>query len=91
MVGGPDRDGTDAPEAWRDMLDSLEAALTVAEAHDVTLGFEPEHNNVTGRGYMSEAAGAVLDRADERWAWPPKPSTARRGSRVSRRRPGRRR
>jgi sugar phosphate isomerase/epimerase len=34
------------PEAWRDMLASVEAALAVAEAHDVTLAFEPEHNNV---------------------------------------------
>jgi sugar phosphate isomerase/epimerase len=34
------------PQAWRDMLASIEAALTVAEAHDVTLAFEPEHNNV---------------------------------------------
>lgn len=34
------------PEAWRDMRASIEAALVAAEAHDVTLGFEPEHNNV---------------------------------------------
>ena len=32
--------------AWRDMLNSVEAALTSAEPHDVTLAFEPEHNNV---------------------------------------------
>jgi sugar phosphate isomerase/epimerase len=34
------------PEAWRDMLECLEDALTVAEEHAVTLAFEPEHNNV---------------------------------------------
>jgi len=28
------------------MLNSVEAALTSAEPHDVTLAFEPEHNNV---------------------------------------------
>jgi sugar phosphate isomerase/epimerase len=44
------------PEAWRDMLASVEAALTLAEAHGVTLAFEPEHNNVVD----SAAAGRRL-------------------------------
>jgi sugar phosphate isomerase/epimerase len=44
------------PEAWRDMLESVAAALAVADAHDVTLGFEPEHNNVVD----SAAAGRRL-------------------------------
>jgi sugar phosphate isomerase/epimerase len=44
------------PEAWRDMLAGLEAALTAAEAHEVTLAFEPEHNNVV----HSAAAGRRL-------------------------------
>jgi sugar phosphate isomerase/epimerase len=43
-------------EAWRDMLAGVEAALGVAEAHDVTLAFEPEHNNVVD----SAAAGRRL-------------------------------
>ena len=34
------------PEAWRDLVDSLRAALDLAEAHDVTLAFEPEVSNV---------------------------------------------
>jgi sugar phosphate isomerase/epimerase len=34
------------PEAWRDMRASVEAALGAAETHGVTLGFEPEHNNI---------------------------------------------
>ena len=33
-------------EAWWDMLASIEAALTSAEAHDLTLAFEPEHNTI---------------------------------------------
>jgi sugar phosphate isomerase/epimerase len=39
----PDND-TDA--AWRDLRESMERALEVAEAHDVTLAIEPEHANV---------------------------------------------
>lgn len=34
------------PEAWRDLLDSMEGALEIAEASDVVLAFEPEINNV---------------------------------------------
>ena len=34
------------PEAWRDLLASMEQAVRVAEAHEVTLAFEPEVNNV---------------------------------------------
>jgi len=44
------------PEAWRDMLASVEAALALAEPHGVTLAFEPEHNNVVD----SAAAGRRL-------------------------------
>jgi sugar phosphate isomerase/epimerase len=48
--------GNRTPEAWRDMLECLEDALTVAEDHGVTLAFEPEHNNVVD----SAAAGRRL-------------------------------
>ena len=34
------------PEAWHDMLESMEQALQVAEEYDVTLAFEPEVSNV---------------------------------------------
>lgn len=34
------------PEAWRDLLASLAAALAVAEEHGVALAFEPEPANV---------------------------------------------
>ena len=44
------------PEAWRDMLASVEAALVLAESHGVVLAFEPEHNNVVD----SAAAGRRL-------------------------------
>jgi sugar phosphate isomerase/epimerase len=46
------------PAAWRDMLNSVEAALTSAEAHQVTLAFEPEHNNVVN---SATAGRRVLD------------------------------
>jgi sugar phosphate isomerase/epimerase len=53
------------PAAWRDMLASVAAALEVAEAHGVTLAFEPEHGNVVdgaraGRRLLDEAASARL-------------------------------
>jgi sugar phosphate isomerase/epimerase len=44
------------PAAWRDMRASVAAAVEVAEAHGVTLAFEPEHSNVVG----SAAAGRRL-------------------------------
>jgi sugar phosphate isomerase/epimerase len=36
----------DSPEAWRDLLQSLETALRSAQRHDVVLGIEPEVSNV---------------------------------------------
>jgi sugar phosphate isomerase/epimerase len=36
----------DMPEAWRDLLTSLEQALAPAETYGVTLAFEPEPGNV---------------------------------------------
>ncbi len=33
-------------EAWRDMLVSMEAALALAERHNITLGIEPELSNI---------------------------------------------
>ena len=34
------------PEAWRDLLATMQVALETAEEHAVTLAFEPEINNV---------------------------------------------
>jgi sugar phosphate isomerase/epimerase len=45
--------GNASPEAWDDMVTSLGQALEVAERAGVTLGIEPEHNNV-----VSSAASA---------------------------------
>ena len=36
----------DSPEAWRDMVACVRAAVQAATPHRVTLGFEPEVNNV---------------------------------------------
>jgi sugar phosphate isomerase/epimerase len=36
----------DTPEAWRDLLASLDAVLPLAETNNVTLAFEPETANV---------------------------------------------
>lgn len=38
--------GNDTPEAWRDLLRSMETALDAAERSGVTLGVEPEVSNV---------------------------------------------
>jgi sugar phosphate isomerase/epimerase len=46
------------PEAWRDMLAAVEAAVGAAEAHDVAVAFEPEHNNVVN---SAAAARRLLD------------------------------
>jgi sugar phosphate isomerase/epimerase len=40
------------------MLASVEAALTSAEEHEVTLAFEPEHNNIV---YSAAAGRRLLD------------------------------
>ncbi len=36
----------DSPQAWKDLLESMREALQIAEAHGVTLAFEPEVSNV---------------------------------------------
>lgn len=36
----------DTPEAWADMLAAMTEATAIAEAHDVTIAFEPEVSNV---------------------------------------------
>ena len=36
----------DSPQAWKDLLVSMREALQIAEAHGVTLAFEPEVSNV---------------------------------------------
>jgi sugar phosphate isomerase/epimerase len=51
--------GNDSREAWNDMLDSMQAALRVAELHGVTLAFEPERHNIVN----SARAGYSLLRA----------------------------
>jgi sugar phosphate isomerase/epimerase len=53
------------PEAWRDSVEQVAAALAVAEAHRVTLAFEPEHGNVVddamaGRRLLDELRSAHL-------------------------------
>lgn len=66
----PDNAG---PDAWRDSLEQIAAALAVAERYDVVLAFEPEHNNVVadaaaGRRLLdelrSEHLKVVLDAAN---------------------------
>jgi sugar phosphate isomerase/epimerase len=36
----------ETPEAWRDLLASMERAVSIAERHDLDLGIEPEFANV---------------------------------------------
>ncbi len=61
------------PEAWRDLLGTMERALEIAEGHEVTLAFEPEVNNVVdsaekGRRLLDEMRSSrlkvVLDAAN---------------------------
>jgi sugar phosphate isomerase/epimerase len=49
------------PDAWADMLESVDAAVRVAAQHDVVLGVEPEHNNVVADAH---AARRLLDHID---------------------------
>jgi sugar phosphate isomerase/epimerase len=51
----PDNAG---PQAWRDSLEQIAAALAVAERYDVVLAVEPEHNNVVAD---STTARRLLD------------------------------
>jgi sugar phosphate isomerase/epimerase len=62
-----------SPEAWRDLLASFEAAIDIAEAHDVMLGVEPELANVVSSAVVarrlidemgSRRIGVVLDPAN---------------------------
>lgn len=46
------------PEAWHDLLAAMEAALRVAERHDIELGIEPELANVVN---SAEQARRLLD------------------------------
>ena len=48
----------DRPEAWNDLLDVMERALAIAEAHDVTLVVEPEQANVI---HSAQRARRLLD------------------------------
>lgn len=48
----------DRPEAWDDLLDAMERALVIAEAHDVTLVVEPEQANVI---HSAQRARRLLD------------------------------
>jgi sugar phosphate isomerase/epimerase len=43
-----------SPGAWRDLLASMEAALLIAEAHDLELGIEPERANVVDSAQRAE-------------------------------------
>lgn len=47
-----------SPEAWRDLTVSMQAALEIAETHDVLLGVEPEVSNVID---TARKARALLD------------------------------
>jgi sugar phosphate isomerase/epimerase len=48
----------DAPEAWADLLASMEALVEVANRHDINLGIEPELANVVN---SAEKARRLID------------------------------
>jgi sugar phosphate isomerase/epimerase len=60
-------------EAWRDLLDGMAHAISVAEQHDLSLGVEPEPSNVVGSALLARRlledvhcarVGIVLDAAN---------------------------
>jgi len=60
----------DDPDAWTDLLSSMENALAVAEEHDVRLAFEPEPGNTVNSSlkarrlldeFQSDRLGVVID------------------------------
>ncbi len=53
----------DTPEAWRQMLATLETLVPIAEAHGVTLGIEPEKANVIN---SATKARRLLDQMQSR-------------------------
>lgn len=52
------------PEAWRDLLASMQEAVETAEEHGVTLAFEPEINNVVD---SAEKGRRLLDEMRSPW------------------------
>lgn len=46
--------GNALPDAWRDLSTAMEKALTIAEAHDVDLGIEPELANVVNSAEQAQ-------------------------------------
>ncbi len=57
--------GNNAPEAWRDLSAAMLEAVEIADAHDVTLAFEPEVTNVVdsaakGRRLLDEVGSPRL-------------------------------
>ncbi|MGE3831384.1 MAG: sugar phosphate isomerase/epimerase family protein [Parvibaculaceae bacterium] len=45
--------GNASPDAWRDLLVSMETVIREAEAHDVDLGIEPELANVVSSAFLA--------------------------------------
>jgi sugar phosphate isomerase/epimerase len=52
-----------SPQAWRDLLASMEQAIAVAERHDILLGVEPEIGNVVN---STRKARQLLDELQSR-------------------------
>ena len=53
--------GNQSPAAWRDMTDTLQRALNIANVHDVCLGIEPEVANVVSNAQDAARLIAELD------------------------------
>ncbi len=47
-----------SPEAWNNLVDAMGEAVTIAQAHDIVLAFEPEVNNVVD---SAQKARRLLD------------------------------
>lgn len=52
--------GNADPAAWQDLLEAMEVAIGIADAHDITLGVEPERSNVVSSAERARALIAEL-------------------------------
>jgi sugar phosphate isomerase/epimerase len=57
----------DAPDAWNDLLHTMEEALTLTEETGVTLAFEPEVSNVVDSARKGWRYSIPCTRPASRW------------------------
>jgi sugar phosphate isomerase/epimerase len=67
--------GNDEPDAWADLVASMEQALAVADEHDVLLAFEPEPGNTVNSPMKARRLlGVVIDAVNTMDTAPDRPA-----------------